>query len=83
MSLLDTIRREMQEAPQRHLRQKDGTLVFDIHQRNGRGEYVGVRSLRFNAQTGYWEEHGRRVHQLARADVQFLRQAAPWTATRY
>jgi hypothetical protein len=82
-SLLNAIRREMREAPDRHVRQAGGTLIFDIHQRNGRGEYIGVRSLRFNAATGFWEEHGRRVHQLSRADVEYLSQVAPWTVARY
>jgi hypothetical protein len=82
-SLLDAIRRETQEAPTRHLRQHGGTLIFDIHRRNGRGEYIGVRSLRFNAATGFWEEHGKRVLQLSHADVAYLNQAAPWTVARY
>jgi len=83
MSLLDTVRREMKEAPVRHVRQSSGTLIFDIHQRGNDGVYGGVRSLRFNATNGYWEEHGKLVHQLSRTDIAFLQSAAPWTVARY
>jgi hypothetical protein len=83
MSLLNEIKRELSEAPVRHVRQHDGTLIFDIHQRGANDEYRGVQSLRFDAQTGYWMEHGQRVQQLSKKDVAFLSQVAPWTAHRY
>jgi hypothetical protein len=83
MTLFQQVKVEMAAAPDFQVRQADGTLFLEIHERDYDGSYKRARVLRFNPQHGYYEENGRRIMSLNRDAVAFLRQAAPWTASRY